>query len=80
MTKYTEMKLPENYAVIEAEEMEYLTGGATLESVMNVFSGTSRVFNYIGRVFYAIGTLFSSVYTLYTSSVTLKGYLADLNG
>ena len=41
------MKLPASYAVIDAEEMTYLDGGAS--SAYQSFLDVGKVFNYIAR-------------------------------
>ena len=43
------MKLPASYAVIDAEEMTYLDGGAS--SAYQSFLDVGKVFNYIARIF-----------------------------
>ena len=50
MTNY-ELKMPANYAAIDAEEMTYLVGGET--TGWQMFKDIGTLFNYIARVFSA---------------------------
>ena len=52
MTNY-ELKMPANYAAIDAEEMTYLVGGET--TGWQMFKDIGTLFNYIARVFSAAG-------------------------
>ena len=46
-----EIKMPANYAAIDAEEMTYLVGGET--TGWQMFKDVGTLFNYIARVFSA---------------------------
>lgn len=77
-----EMKMPANFAAIDAEEMTYLVGGTDITTTdgWKTFINVGQVFNYIARVFSAsssiinnISTIVNSVYTLNTLFSTLFG-------
>ena len=61
MTNY-ELKMPANYAAIEAEEMTYLVGGET--TGWQMFKDIGTLFNYIARVFSAGSSIINNVVTI----------------
>ena len=58
MTNY-ELKMPANYAAIDAEEMTYLVGGET--TGWQMFKDIGTLFNYIARVFSAGSSIVDTV-------------------
>ena len=61
MTNY-EIKMPANYAAIDAEEMTYLVGGET--TGWQMFKDVGTLFNYIARVFSAGSSIINNVVTI----------------
>ena len=61
------MKLPASYAVIDAEEMTYLDGGAS--SAYQSFLDVGKVFNYIARIFSGASSIINNVNVIYQSFV-----------
>ena len=61
MTNY-ELKMPANYAAIDAEEMTYLVGGET--TGWQMFKDIGTLFNYIARVFSAGSSIINNVVTI----------------
>lgn len=66
------MKLPASYAVIDAEEMTYLDGGA-YQSFLDV----GKVFNYIARIFSGASSIINNVNVIYQSFVSLNSLLTS---
>ena len=64
------MKLPASYAVIDAEEMTYLDGGAS-------FLDVGKVFNYIARIFSGASSIINNVNVIYQSFVSLNSLLTS---
>ena len=71
----TSMKLPANYAAIEAEEMTYLDGGAS--SAYDTFLDVGKVFNYIARIFSGASSIINNVNVIYQSFVQLNSLLSS---
>ena len=67
------MKLPASYAVIDAEEMTYLDGGAS--SAYQSFLDVGKVFNYIARIFSGASSIINNV--IYQSFVSLNSLLTS---
>ena len=67
------MKLPASYAVIDAEEMTYLDGGASYQSFLDV----GKVFNYIARIFSGASSIINNVNVIYQSFVSLNSLLTS---
>ena len=67
------MKLPASYAVIDAEEMTYLDGGAS--SAYQSFLDVGKVFNYIARIFSGASSIINNVNVIYQSFVSLNSLL-----
>lgn len=68
------MKLPASYAVIDAEEMTYLDGGAS--SAYQSFLDVGKVFNYIARIFSGASSI-NNVNVIYQSFVSLNSLLTS---
>ena len=68
------MKLPASYAVIDAEEMTYLDGGA---SAYQSFLDVGKVFNYIARIFSGASSIINNVNVIYQSFVSLNSLLTS---
>ena len=75
----TEMKLPASYAMIDAEEMTYLDGGATAtlanSAGYNAFLNVGKAFNYLARIFSGASSIINNVNVIYTAFVTLNQLL-----
>ena len=69
-----EIKLPANYAAIDANEMVYLDGGA---SFYDNFLNIGKIFNSIARIFSGASSIINNVNVIYQSFVTLNGLLRD---
>ena len=69
------MKLPASYAVIDAEEMTYLDGGAS--SAYQSFLDVGKVFNYIARIFSGASSIINNVNVIYQSFVSLNSLLTS---
>ena len=67
------MKLPASYAVIDAEEMTYLDGGAS--SAYQSFLDVGKVFNYIARIFSGASSIINNINVIYKSVVELNNLL-----
>ena len=67
------MKLPASYAVIDAEEMTYLDGGAS--SAYQSFLDVGKVFNYIARIFSGASSIINNIKVIYKSVVELNNLL-----
>mgnify|MGYP000292943644 FL=1 len=67
------MKLPASYAVIDAEEMTYLDGGAS--SAYQSFLDVGKVFNYIARIFSGASSIINNINVIYKSIVELNNLL-----
>ena len=67
------MKLPDNYAVINEEEMGYLDGGAS--DLYNNFLNVGKVFNAIARIFSGASSIINNVNVIYQSFLTLSDLL-----
>ena len=67
------MKLPASYAVIDAEEMTYLEGGA--KSGYETFLDVGKMFNYIARIFSGASSIINNVNVIYQSFLTLSDLL-----
>ena len=68
MTNY-ELKMPANYAAIDAEEMTYLVGGETTGWQM---------FNYIARVFSAGSSIINNVVTIVDTVKKINSFVPDM--
>lgn len=69
------MKLPANYAAIDAEEMTYLDGGA--KTAYDTFLDVGKVFNYIARIFSGASSIINNVNVIYQSFVSLNSLLTS---
>ena len=69
------MKLPASSAVIDAEEMTYLDGGAS--SAYQSFLDVGKVFNYIARIFSGASSIINNVNVIYQSFVSLNSLLTS---
>ena len=70
------IKMPANYASIEAEEMTYLDGGAS--TAYNTFLDIGKVFNYIARIFSGASSIINNVNVIYQSFVQLNTLLGTI--
>lgn len=75
MTNY-EIKMPANYAAIDAEEMTYLVGGET--SAWQLFKDIGTMFNYIARVFSAGSSIVNNVVTIVDTVQKLNTFLPKM--
>mgnify|MGYP007084310100 FL=1 len=75
MTNY-ELKMPANYAAIEAEEMTYLVGGET--TGWQMFKDIGTLFNYIARVFSAGSSIINNVVTIRDTFKKLDDLLPNM--
>ena len=75
MTNY-ELKMPANYAAIDAEEMTYLVGGETTGWKMIKDIGT--LFNYIARVFSAGSSIINIVVTIVDTVKKINSFVPDM--
>ena len=71
MTNY-ELKMPANYAAIDAEEMTYLVGGET--TGWQMFKDIGTLFNYIARVFSAGSSIINNVRVIVTTIEALNNF------
>ncbi len=67
MTNF-DMKLPADYAMIPAEEMIYVEGGATVanSSAMTTLTNVGYVFNYIARIFSSASSIINNIGSIIT--------------
>ena len=75
MTNY-EIKMPANYAAIDAEEMTYLVGGETTGGQM--FKDVGTLFNYIARVFSAGSSIINNVVTIVDTVKKLNDFFPKM--
>lgn len=75
MTNY-ELKMPANYAAIDAEEMTYLVGGET--TGWQMFKDIGTLFNYIARVFSAGSSIVNNVVTIVDTVKKLNDFIPDM--
>ena len=78
MTNY-ELKMPANYAAIDAEEMTYLVGGAD-PTWLAYLKNVGTTFSYVARVFSSINSVINNIGTIYSSVVWLKDNVPVLFG
>ena len=73
------MKMPASYSAIEAEEMTYLDGGATIadSNAYQSFLDIGKVFNYIARIFSGASSIINNVNVIYQSFVSLNSLLGS---
>ena len=73
------MKMPASYSAIEAEEMTYLDGGATIadSDAYKAFLDVGKVFNYIARIFSGASSIINNVNVIYQSFVSLNSLLGS---
>ena len=69
------MKLPANYAAIDAEEMTYLDGGA--KTAYDNFLDVGKIFNQIARIFSGASSIINNLNAIYQSFVTLNSLLTN---
>ena len=71
------MKLPASYSTIEAEEMTYLDGGATIadSDAYKAFLNVGQVFNQLARIFSGASSIINNVNVIYQSFLTLGDLL-----
>ena len=75
MTNY-EIKMPANYAAIDAEEMTYLVGGET--TGWQMFKDVGTLFNYIARVFSAGSSIINHVVTIVDTVKKLNDFFPKM--
>ena len=75
MTNY-EIKMPANYAAIDAEEMTYLVGGET--TGWQMFKDVGTLFNYIARVFSAGSSIINNVVTIVDTVEKLNDFFPKM--
>lgn len=75
MTNY-EIKMPANYAAIDAEEMTYLIGGET--TGWQMFKDVGTLFNYIARVFSAGSSIINNVVTIVDTVKKLNDFFPKM--
>ena len=75
MTNY-EIKMPANYAAIDAEEMTYLVGGET--TGWQMFKDVGTPFNYIARVFSAGSSIINNVVTIVDTVKKLNDFFPKM--
>ena len=75
MTNY-EIKMPANYAAIDAEEMTYLIGGET--TGWQMFKDVGTRFNYIARVFSAGSSIINNVVTIVDTVKKLNDFFPKM--
>ena len=75
MTNY-EIKMPANYAAIDAEEMTYLVGGET--TGWQMFKDVGTLFNYIARVFSAGSSIINNVVTIVDTVKKLNDFFPNM--
>ena len=73
------MKLPASYAVIDAEEMTYLDGGATIadSDAYKAFLNVGQVFNQLARIFSGASSIINNVNVIYQSFFSLNSLLTS---
>ena len=71
------MKMPASYSAIEAEEMTYLDGGATIadSDAYKAFLNVGQVFNQLARIFSGASSIINNVNVIYQSFLTLGDLL-----
>ena len=71
------MKMPASYSTIEAEEMTYLDGGATIadSDAYKAFLNVGQVFNQLARIFSGASSIINNVNVIYQSFLTLGDLL-----
>lgn len=75
MTNY-ELKMPANYAAIDAEEMTYLVAGET--TGWQMFKDIGTLFNYIARVFSAGSSIINNVVTIVDTVKKINSFVPDM--
>ena len=75
MTNY-ELKMPANYAPIDAEEMTYLVVGDT--TGWQMFKDIGTLFNYIARVFSAGSSIINNVVTIVDTVKKINSFVPDM--
>lgn len=75
MTNY-EIKMPANYAAIDAEEMTYLVGGET--TGWQMFKDVGTLFNYIARVFSAGSSIINNMVTIVDTVKKLNDFFPKM--
>lgn len=75
MTNY-ELKMPANYAAIDAEEMTYLVCGET--TGWQMFKDIGTLFNYIARVFSAGSSIINNVVTIVDTVKKINSFVPDM--
>ena len=75
MTNY-EIKMPANYAAIDAEEMTYLVGGET--TGWQMFKDVGTLFNYIARIFSAGSSIINNIVTIYDTVSKLNTFIPQM--
>ena len=73
------MKMPASYSAIEAEEMTYLDGGATIadSDAYKAFLNVGQVFNQLARIFSGASSIINNVNVIYQSFVSLNSLLTS---
>ena len=71
-----EIKMPANYAAIDAEEMTYLVGGET--TGWQMFKDVGTLFNYIARVFSAGSSIINNVVTIVDTVKKLNDFFPKM--
>ena len=73
------MKMPASYSTIEAEEMTYLDGGATIadSDAYKAFLNVGQVFNQLARIFSGASSIINNVNVIYQSFVSLNSLLGS---
>ena len=73
------MKMPASYSAIEAEEMTYLDGGATIadSDAYKAFLNVGQVFNQLARIFSGASSIINNVNVIYQSFVSLNSLLGS---
>ena len=71
------MKMPASYSAIEAEEMTYLDGGATIadSDAYKAFLNVGQVFNQLARIFSGASSIINNINVIYKSVVELNNLL-----
>ena len=71
------MKMPASYSTIEAEEMTYLDGGATIadSDAYKAFLNVGQVFNQLARIFSGASSIINNINVIYKSIVDLNNLL-----
>ena len=73
------MKMPASYSAIEAEEMTYLDGGATIadSDAYKAFLNVGQVFNQLARIFSGASSIINNINVIYQSFVSLNSLLGS---